>query len=78
MGAAGPWSERVAVGRRSRLFGELVRPGVLEMAFGRHFRTASTDARQGCICKGTENVTSTTMAALAIVEAIEGESWVSC
>lgn len=44
------------------------------MAFGRHFKTASTEARHGCTCKGTENVTRMTMAAFAIVEAVDGVS----
>ena len=41
---------------------------------GLHFRTASTEARQGCTCKGYENITKMTIAALPIVEATEGIS----
>jgi len=41
---------------------------------GRHFRTASTDARHGCTWRGYENMTRTTIAALPIVEATEGIS----
>src|SRR5438034_11575837 len=39
---------------------------------GRHRRIASSDARHGWICSGIEKVTSTTIAALAMVEATEG------
>ena len=60
-----PWSPAGAVGRR----GAAVRPLFDELRFGRHFRTASNEARQGCTCNGTENVTRTTMAAFPIVEA---------
>jgi hypothetical protein len=55
------------------LLGELRE--ILEL-FGRHFRTASTDARHGCTCRGYENMTRMTIAALPIVEAIEGISGV--
>lgn len=41
---------------------------------GRHLSTASTEARQGWTCRGYENMTSTTIAALPIVDATEGMS----
>jgi hypothetical protein len=43
---------------------------------GRHFSTASTEALQGCTCKGYENMTRITMAAFPIVEATDGTSMV--
>lgn len=46
----------------------------LFMPFGRHFNTASTEALQGWTWSGYENMTRMTIAALAIVEAIEGMS----
>jgi hypothetical protein len=44
---------------------------------GRHFRAASIEARQGCTCKGYENITRITMAAFPIVEATDGTSTMS-
>lgn len=41
---------------------------------GRHFRTASTEALQGCTWRGYENITRTTIAAFPIVELSEGAS----
>lgn len=41
---------------------------------GRHFSTASTEALQGCTCRGYENMTRMTIAAFPIVEAIDGIS----
>lgn len=41
---------------------------------GRHFSTASTEALQGCTCKGYENMTKMTIAAFPIVEATDGIS----
>lgn len=51
-----------------------------ESAFflGRHLRTLSTDALQGCTCSGYENMTRITIAALPMVEATEGASKFSC
>jgi hypothetical protein len=43
---------------------------------GRHFSTASTEALQGCTCKGYENMTRMTIAAFPIVEAADGISMV--
>ena len=63
--------------------GEDERPGAevgrREYLFGRHFRTASMEARQGWTCSGMLNVTRITIAALPIVEATDGGSahWVS-
>lgn len=65
MGAVLPWSPGGDAGSN----GVAVRPLLDELRFGRHFRTASNEARHGCTCKGTEKVTRTTMAALPIVEA---------
>lgn len=42
--------------------------------FGRHFNTASTEALQGWTCNGYENMTRITIAAFAMVEAIDGIS----
>ena len=50
------------------------RPGESDLRRGRHFMTASTEARQGCTCRGYENITRTTIAALPTVEDIEGPS----
>lgn len=50
---------------------------LLRPLFGRHFNTASTDALHGCTCRGYENVTRITIAALPIVEAVEGMSKLS-
>jgi hypothetical protein len=44
------------------------------LVFGLHFKTASTDALQGCTCNGYENMTRMTMAAFAMVDATEGTS----
>ena len=41
---------------------------------GRHFSTASTEALQGCTCKGYENMTRMIMAPFPIVEATDGIS----
>jgi hypothetical protein len=41
---------------------------------GRHFRTASTEARQGWTWRGYENMTRTTMAARPMVDATAGGS----
>jgi hypothetical protein len=41
---------------------------------GRQRRTASMEARQGWICKGMLKVTKATMAALAMVEAMDAGS----
>jgi hypothetical protein len=71
--AAGEAEEPVSNG--TDLAGELV--GELRglfMPFGRHCKTASTEALQGCNCSGYENITRITMAAFAIVEATEGIS----
>lgn len=46
---------------------------VLRLA-GRHLSTAATDARQGWTWSGYENMTSTTIAALPIVDDIDGMS----
>lgn len=45
-----------------------------DLPFGRHRRTASTDALHGCTWSGYENMTSITIAALAIVDATDGMS----
>ena len=69
MGALGePWlSADAVVGRRGLLGGKL---GWDLCPFGRHFNTASSEARQGWICNGMLNVTRMTMAALPMVEAV--------
>lgn len=41
---------------------------------GLHFNTASTEARQGCTWSGYENMTKITIAALPMVDAIDGIS----
>jgi hypothetical protein len=41
---------------------------------GRHFITAATEALQGCTCRGYENMTRMTIAALPIVDAMDGRS----
>lgn len=41
---------------------------------GRHLRTASTEALHGWTCRGYENMTRTTIAALPIVDAADGKS----
>lgn len=73
MGRAGaPVSKGIDLaGEPSGVLRELFRP------FGRHFKTASTDALHGCTCKGYENMTRITIAALPIVEAIDGISIMS-
>ena len=44
------------------------------MITGLHRRTASIDALQGWTCRGYENITRMTMAALPIVDATDGKS----
>ena len=57
------------------LAGELLGERVVDFKpFGRHFKTASTEALQGCTWRGYENITRMTIAAFAIVDAIEGMS----
>lgn len=41
---------------------------------GRHFIAASTEALQGCTCRGYENMTRMTIAAFPIVDATDGIS----
>lgn len=53
------------------LFGECE---AVFMPLGRHFKTASTEALQGWTWRGYENMTRITIAALAIVDTIEGMS----
>src|SRR3569833_894921 len=69
MGALGePWlSADAVVGRRGLLGGKL---GWDLCPIGRHFNTASSEARQGWSCNGMLNVTRMTMAALPMVEAV--------
>lgn len=49
-------------------------PGDSGRLFGRHFRTASTEALQGWTWRGYENITRITMAALATVALTEDGS----